>query len=68
MEVQDEDFKLLKAKINEIYNSLIVIDYFCSNQQEIEELANLTPIIKNLRKAADKINAFFINYQKESLG
>ena len=67
MEFQDEDFKFLKAKINEIYNSLIVIDYFCSNQQEIEELANLTPIIQNLRKSADKINAFFINYQKDSL-
>ena len=62
MEIQDEDFKLLKSTVNEIYNSLIVVDYFCSNQQEIEELANLTPIIKNLRKSADKINAFFINY------
>ena len=67
MELFDEDFNRLETTIREIYNTLIVLDYFCSNQQEIEELANLTPIIKNLRKSADKINAFFINYQKDNL-
>lgn len=67
MEIQDEDFQRFETSIRGIYNTLIIIDYFCSNQQEIEELANLTPIIKNLRKSADKINAFFINYQKDGL-
>ena len=61
MVVQDKDLKSLEITIREIYNTLIVIDYFCSNQQEIEELANLSPIIKNLRKSADRINAYFIN-------
>ena len=67
MELLDEDFQRFETCIREIYNTLIVVDYYCSNQQEIEELANLTPIIKNLRKSADKINAFFINYQKDGL-
>lgn len=46
MEVQEDIFKRLEVNIREIYNSLIVIDYFCSSQQEIEELANLSPIIQ----------------------
>ncbi len=38
-------------------------------QQEIEELYNLTPIIKNLRVVADFLNVFFIQAKgdKDSL-
>ena len=50
--------------VENIYNTTVVVDYFCKNQQEIEELYNLTPIIRNLRKDADLLNAFFIEHQK----
>ena len=33
-------------------------------QNEIEELCNLTPIIKNLHKEVDILNAFFIEHEK----
>ena len=33
-----------------------------SSQREYEELYNLAPIVKNLRRDADQVNAFFINY------
>ena len=48
-----------------IYNTAVVIDYFCANQPEIEELNNLSPIITNLRKDADVVNAFFIDFGNE---
>ncbi len=45
-----------------IYNITVVLDYFCLTQRKIEELYNLTPIIKNLRRQADIMNCTFINY------
>ena len=39
-----------------------MIDYFCSTQKEYEELYNLAPVVRNLRRDADQVNAFFINY------
>ena len=39
-----------------------VIDYFCRTQQEIEELWNLAPVVAYLKRDADTINAYFINY------
>ena len=42
-----------------------VVDFFCQNQPYIEELENITPIIKNLRTDADKMYAFFIDNDKE---
>lgn len=60
--ISTDEFKQLQTLSSNIYNITIVVEYFCSNQQEIEELYNLTPIIKNLRNEADKLNTFFINY------
>ena len=37
---------------------------FVSNQPEIEECYNLTPVIKSLRDNADLLNAFFIYNEK----
>lgn len=59
--ITDKEFKLLSRKAEDIYNIAVVADYFCATQQEIEELYNLTPIIKNLRAEADLLNAFFID-------
>ena len=43
----------------------VVIDYFVSNQPEIEECYNLAPVVKHLRNAADVLNAFFIDHEKD---
>ena len=59
--ITDKEFKLLSRKAEAIYNIAVVADYFCATQQEIEELYNLTPIIKNLQAEADLLNAFFID-------
>ena len=47
-----------------IYNTAVVVDYFVSNQPEIEECYNLAPVIKILRDNADLLNAFFIDNEK----
>ena len=61
--ISEKEFKQLQQLTDNIYNSLVVVDYFCANQLEIEELYNLTPIIKNLHRDADLMNAFFINFK-----
>ena len=54
--------KKIEKLAENIYNMIVVIDYFCKNQDDIEELSNITPIIKNLRHDADMLCVFFINY------
>lgn len=46
------------------YNIAVIVDYFISNQPEIEECYNLTPVVKNLKDNADLLNAFFIDNEK----
>lgn len=67
--ITENEFKLLCKKAESIYNISVVADYFCKTQQEIEELYNLTPVIRNLRAEADFLNAFFIQAEgnKDSL-
>ena len=60
--IKQKDFRKLENLVERIYNTAVVIDYFCNMQQAIEELYNLTPIIENLRRDSDTVNAFFINY------
>lgn len=48
--ITDKEFRLLSKKAEAVYNIAVVADYFCGTQQEIEELYNLTPIIKNLER------------------
>ena len=55
-----KEFEEINNLVESIYNTIVVVDYFCRNQQEIEELYNLTPIIKNLRRDADFLNSKFI--------
>ena len=60
--------ELKKSKWSEdIYNIIIVVDYFVANQPEIEECYNLAPVIKNLRNNADLLNAFFIDNEYKNL-
>ena len=60
--IKQKDFRKLEKLAERIYNTVVVIDYFCRTQQEIEELYNLTPIVENLRRDTDIVNACFINY------
>ena len=60
--IKQKDFRKLEKLAERIYNTSVVINYFCKTQQEIEELYNLTPIVANLRRDADTVNAYFINY------
>ena len=62
--IKRKDFKKLERYVENIYNTAIVIDYFCSTQKEYEELYNLSPVVKSLLRDADQVNAFFINYQE----
>ena len=48
-----------------IYNIAVIIDYSCFTQRETEELYNITPIIKDLRRQSDIMKCIFINYDSE---
>ena len=60
--IKQKDFRKLEKLAERIYNTTVVLDYFCQKQQEYEELRNITPIIQNLRRDSDKLNVYFINY------
>lgn len=60
--IKQKDFEKLEKLAENIYNTIVVVDYFCKNQDEIEELRNITPVIKEIRHKTDILYAFFINY------
>ncbi len=64
--ITQKEFNTLSKWAENIYNIAVVIDYFCENQPEIEELYNLAPVVKSLRRDADVMNAFFIDNEKEN--
>lgn len=47
--IKAKDFKRLEKLAERIYNTIVVLGYFCSTQQEIEKLYSITPIVENLR-------------------
>lgn len=47
--IKAKDFKRLEKLAERIYNTIVVLGYFCSTQQEIEKLYNITQIVENLR-------------------
>jgi len=64
--IPEKDFKNISKWAGNVYNMAVVLDYFCSNQLEIEELYNITPIIKHLKSDADLLNAFFIDIENKN--
>ncbi len=58
-----KEYRSLCNWAENIYNTVVILHYFCSTQTEIEELYNLTPVMSYLRTNADNLNAFFINYK-----
>ena len=65
LNITPKEFKRLSKWAENVYNTVVVIDYFVANQPEIEECYNLAPVIKHLRCDEDLLNAFFIDYEEE---
>ena len=65
LNITPKEFKQLSKWSENIYNIAVVIDYFVTNQPEIEECYNLAPVIKHLRYNADVLNAFCIDHEKK---
>ena len=59
--ISEQEFKKVSKWAEDVYNIVVIVDYFVGNQPEIEECYNLAPVIKNLRNNADLLNAFFID-------
>ena len=60
--LSEKEFKKLEKIAEQLFCISVVLDYFCKNQQESEDLYYITPIIKYLKQESDTINAFFINF------
>jgi len=65
LNITPKDFEQLSKWAENVYNTVVVIDYFIANQPEFEEFYNLAPVVKHLRRDADLLNAFFIDHEKE---
>ena len=59
--LEDKEFQFLSAKSKRIYHALVVIDYFCSNYNEIEEIAKRSGIINFIKNEADMLYSKMIN-------
>ena len=60
LNIAPKEFKQLSKWSENIYNIAVIVDYFVSNQPEIEECYNLAPVVKNLKDNADLLNAFLL--------
>ena len=65
LNISPKEFKQLSKWSENIYNTAVIIDYFVTNQPDIEECYNLAPVVKHLRNNADVLNAFFIDHEKD---
>lgn len=65
LNITQKEFKQLSKWAENVYNTVVVIDYFVASQPEIEECYNLAPVVKHLRSDADLLNAFFIDHEEE---
>ena len=65
LNITQKELKQLSKWAENVYNTVVVIDYFVASQPEIEECYNLAPVVKHLRSDADLLNAFFIDHEEE---
>ena len=65
LNITQKEFKQLSKWAENVYNTVVVIDYFVASQPEIEECYNLAPVVKYLHREADLLNAFFIDHEKD---
>ncbi|MFI3301128.1 MAG: hypothetical protein R3Y28_06880 [Candidatus Gastranaerophilales bacterium] len=61
-QLSEKAFIELEEIAEHLFCTSVILDYFCKNQPEREDLYYITPIIKYLKQKADKINSFFINF------
>lgn len=65
LNITPREFKRLSKRAENIYNTVVVIEYFVANPPEIEKCYNLAPVIRHLRRDADLLNAFLIVHEEE---
>ncbi len=51
------NLKVLYQNIEEAYNTSVVAEHFCNDHQEIEEIGNITPLVRLLHR---KLNDAFV--------
>ena len=56
-----ENLNELYKLIEEAYNTSVVAEHFCNGFQEIEEIGNITPLVKLLHKKLDSAFTQLIN-------
>lgn len=65
LNITQKAFKQLSKWAENVYNIVVVVDYYYETQPEIEQCYNLAPVVKLLRDNADLLNAFFIDHEKD---
>ena len=56
-----ENLNELYKLIEEAYNTSVVAEHFCNDFQEIEEIGNITPLVKLIHKKLDLAYSYLIN-------
>lgn len=59
----DLNLKELYKQIEEAYNTSVVAEHFCNDYQEIEEIGNITPLVRLLHKKLNDVYTILINAQ-----
>ena len=62
LNISPKEFRQLSKWAEEV---AVIVDYFCETQPDKEECYNLAPVVKYLHRAADLLNAFFIDHEKD---
>ena len=47
-----------------IYNTCIVLDTFCKNKSEYEEIQNISPIIEFIKDLSDRLHMELMEWNK----
>lgn len=63
--ITSEKYEKLALLSDEIYNTTVIIVHFCNDRADIEELSNLAPIVNDLKKKSDKLNAEILNWDED---
>ena len=56
-----ENLNELYKLIEEAYSTSVVAEHFCNDFQEIEEIGNITPLVKLMHKKLDLAYSYLIN-------
>lgn len=63
--ITPEKYEKLALLSDEIYNTSVIIAHFCNDRADVEELRNLAPIVNDLKKKSDKLNAEILNWDED---